>query len=109
MHVWNCCVYWKCFSFLVALSANLLCRGASLRTFAAQPKLLNMEKKEIYDNMPTTIIIDGERRKADEALKLALQNAQCAYSALRELEDLGEIPEPHNCTRRRKPLTKPTS
>lgn len=48
--------------------------------------------------MPTTIVIDGERRKADEALRLALQNAQCAYSALRELEDLGEIPEPHNCT-----------
>ena len=29
---------------------------------------------------------------------MALQNTQCAYSALRELEDLGEIPEPHNCT-----------
>lgn len=57
-----------------------------------------MEKTEICDEMPTTIIIDGERRKADEALKLALQNAQCAYSALRELEDLEEIPEPHNCT-----------
>lgn len=48
--------------------------------------------------MPTTIIIEGERRKVDEALRLALQNTQCAYSALRELEDLGEIPEPHNCT-----------
>lgn len=48
--------------------------------------------------MPTTIIIDSERRKVDEALRLALQNAQCAYSALRELEDLGAVPEPHNCT-----------
>lgn len=48
--------------------------------------------------MPTTIIIDGERCKVDEALRQALQNAQCAYSALRELEDLEEIPEPHNCT-----------
>ena len=48
--------------------------------------------------MPTTIIIEGERRKADEALRLALHNAQCAYSALRELEDLGAVPEPHNCT-----------
>lgn len=48
--------------------------------------------------MPTTIIIDSERRKADEALRLALQNTQCAYSALRGLEDLGKIPEPHNCT-----------
>lgn len=48
--------------------------------------------------MPTTIIIDGERRKVDEALRQALQNAQCAYSSLRELEDLGEIPEPHSCT-----------
>lgn len=98
MQVWNCCVYWKCFSVIVAFSASLLRGGISLLTFAAQPKLLNMEKKEIYDNMPTTIIIDGERRKADEALRLALQNAQCAYSALREIEDLGEIPEPHNCT-----------
>lgn len=67
-------------------------------TFAARPELYIMDKKEIYDNMPTTIIIDGERRKVDEALRQALQNAQCAYSALRELEDLEEIPEPHNCT-----------
>ena len=48
--------------------------------------------------MPTTIIIDRERRKVDEALRLALQNTQCAYSALREIEDLGAVPEPHNCT-----------
>lgn len=48
--------------------------------------------------MPTTIIVERERRKADEALKQDLQNAQCAYSALREFEDLGKIPEPHNCT-----------
>lgn len=48
--------------------------------------------------MPTTIIVERERRKADEELRLALHNAQCAYSALRELDDLGAVPEPHNCT-----------
>ena len=48
--------------------------------------------------MPTTIIIDGERRRVEESLKMVLTNAQCAYSALKELEDLGEIPEAHNCT-----------
>ena len=57
-----------------------------------------MEINKKNCNVPTTIIIEGERRKVDEALKTALQNAQCAYSALRELEDLGKIPEPHNCT-----------
>ena len=57
-----------------------------------------MEINKKNCNVPTTIIIEGERRKVDEALRLALQNTQCAYSALRELEDLGEIPEPHNCT-----------
>lgn len=56
-----------------------------------------MEKIE-NNNIPSTIIIEGERRKVDEALRLALQNTQCAYSALRELEDLGAVPEPHNCT-----------
>lgn len=57
-----------------------------------------MEINKKNCNVPTTIIIEGERRKVDEALRQALQNTQCAYSALRELEDLGEIPEPHNCT-----------
>lgn len=48
--------------------------------------------------IPSTIIIEGERRETEKALAQALKQAQEAYAKLRDLEDLGEIPEPHNCT-----------
>lgn len=49
--------------------------------------------------IPSTIIIEGERRETEKALTQALKQAQEAYAKLRALDDLGEIPEPHNCTR----------
>lgn len=48
--------------------------------------------------MPKTIIIDRERQEIDEALRKALKYAQSAYSALKELADLKEVPEAHKCT-----------
>lgn len=48
--------------------------------------------------MPETIIIEGERQMIDEALRKSLREAQNAYSALKELADLKEVPEAHKCT-----------
>lgn len=48
--------------------------------------------------MPKTIIIDRERQEIDEALRKALKYAQSAYSALKELADLKEVPVAHKCT-----------
>lgn len=56
-------------------------------------------ENENNNNIPSTIIIEGERRETEKALAQALKQAQEAYAKLRELEDLGEIPEPHNCTK----------
>lgn len=56
-----------------------------------------MEQTTIQ-TMPKTIIVDEERRAEDEALRRGLRNAQEAYSCLRQLEDLGEVPEPIKCT-----------
>jgi hypothetical protein len=58
--------------------------------------ICNMEQNKT--KLPETVIVETERRAADDALRRALREAQNAYNALRELEDLGEIPEPHNCT-----------
>lgn len=57
-----------------------------------------METKENYNNMPKTIIIESERQMIDEALRKSLREAHDAYNALKELEDLKEVPEAHNCT-----------
>lgn len=54
---------------------------------------------ENNSNIPSSIIIDGERRKTEKTLTQSLKQAQEAYAKLRALDDLGEIPEPHNCTR----------
>ena len=58
-------------------------------------KLENMEPTNI---IPATVIIDNELRDADHVLRRSLREAQAAYAELRELQDLGEIPQPNLCT-----------
>lgn len=48
--------------------------------------------------MPTTIVLEAELRSTDSALRKGLREAQDAYSVLRQIEDLGEVPEPVLCT-----------
>lgn len=55
--------------------------------------------KEISQRLPKTIILEAERRKADEAARKALQVAQDAYWELQKIEDLGDVPDPRECTK----------
>ena len=59
-------------------------------------KLDNMEQKT--EKMPEVIIIENELREADHDLRRSLREAQVAYAELRELQDLGDIPQPNLCT-----------
>lgn len=54
--------------------------------------------KDIAQRLPKTIILEAERRKADEAARKALQVAQDAYWELQKIEDLGDVPDPRECT-----------
>lgn len=55
--------------------------------------------KEISQRLPKTIILEAERRKADEAARKALQVAQNSYRELQKIEDLGDVPDPRECTK----------
>ena len=55
--------------------------------------------KEISQRLPKTIILEAERRKVDEAARKALQVAQDAYWELQKIEDLGDVPDPRECTK----------
>ncbi len=48
--------------------------------------------------LPTTVINARERREEDEKTRTALRTAQAAYKALKDLPDIGEVPEAHLCT-----------
>lgn len=48
--------------------------------------------------MPSSIIIEAERKRIDSLLRAELREAQESYATLKAEEDLGEIPPPHECT-----------
>lgn len=48
--------------------------------------------------MPKTIVLEAEIHSIDSAQRKGLREAQDAYTALRRMEDLGEVPEPIHCT-----------
>lgn len=48
--------------------------------------------------LPAAVCAEKERREQDEQIRASLRMAQAAYLALRELPDIGEVPEAHNCT-----------
>lgn len=48
--------------------------------------------------LPNTVCNERERREVDEKVRAALREAQDAYKALRELPNIGDVPEAHNCT-----------
>ena len=57
-----------------------------------------MTKKDFKKEVPPTIIIPSERRTASDAITRSLKDANCAYTELSKMEDLGETPAPHDCT-----------
>lgn len=48
--------------------------------------------------MPKTIVLEAEIHSIDSAQRKGLREAQDAYTALHQIEDLGEVPEPVKCT-----------
>ena len=57
-----------------------------------------MKETETQDKMPTSIILESERKRIDSQLREDLRTAQESYRALTEEENLGSIPQPHLCT-----------
>ena len=50
------------------------------------------------DKIPETIIIERERQRAADALRDSLKKAHGAYSQLKQMPDLENVPLPHLCT-----------
>ena len=67
-------------------------------TFAPQTNTKTKKNMEQTNIIPATVIIDNELHNADHDLRRSLREAQAAYAELRELQDLGETPQPNLCT-----------
>lgn len=57
-----------------------------------------MTETENLEKMPTSIVLESERKRIDSLLREELRAAQESYKALQEEENLGTIPQPKLCT-----------
>ncbi|SFO58386.1 hypothetical protein [Prevotella sp. tf2-5] len=57
-----------------------------------------MTETENLEKMPTSIVLESERKRIDSLLREELRAAQESYKAIKEEENLGTIPQPQLCT-----------
>jgi spermidine synthase len=57
-----------------------------------------MTETQTQEKMPTSIILESERKRIDSQLREDLRAAQQCYKALKDEGNLGTIPQPHLCT-----------